>query len=95
MNPTDAHCSYMYVYFLCFQTHFKTSDVCACIRQPFLQNDSVRDNQINPKETDKAFFLTLRWILGRSPEFVDPKFISQGEGRECELSLVAHVYCTL
>ncbi|XP_064406936.1 B9 domain-containing protein 1-like isoform X2 [Halichondria panicea] len=24
----------------------------------------------------------IAWIFGRSPEFIDPKFISQGEGRE-------------
>ena len=29
-------------------------------------------------------FFVNSWILGRSPEFVDPKFISQGEGRECK-----------
>ena len=24
------------------------------------------------------------WLLGRRPEFVDPRFVAQGEGRESE-----------
>ena len=28
---------------------------------------------------------TSSWLLGRRPEFVDPRFVAQGEGRESEL----------
>ena len=30
-------------------------------------------------------FVFSRWIFGRRPEFVDPKIVSQGEGREGKL----------
>ena len=28
------------------------------------------------------FFLSLSWLLGRRPEYTDPKVVAQGEGRE-------------
>ena len=27
-------------------------------------------------------FVAISWFLGRRPEFVDPKVVAQGEGRE-------------
>jgi len=32
------------------------------------------------------FYLILSWLMGRRPEFTDPKVVAQGEGREGKLS---------
>lgn len=32
------------------------------------------------------FYLVLSWLMGRRPEFTDPKVVAQGEGREGKLS---------
>lgn len=31
------------------------------------------------------FHLVLSWLMGRRPEFTDPKVVAQGEGREGKL----------
>ena len=38
-------------------------------------------NNINSKT---IFFVINSWFFGRRPEFVDPKLVAQGEGREGE-----------
>ena len=35
-----------------------------------------------PRQIFIGHFCCLSWFLGRRPEFVDPKVVAQGEGRE-------------
>lgn len=37
-------------------------------------------------------FPARSWMMGRHPEFTDPKVVAQGEGREGKLAQRRHLY---
>ena len=54
---------------------------CSCL-VPLSAGNHVLDCEMYTPLATSSYNQTMSWLLGNPPEFYDPKFVCQGEGRE-------------